>query len=1024
MSRFPPFRLDTLNHCLWKEDAQGKSEPVGLAPKTFDVLRHLVESGGRLVRHEELLDALWKDGNVQPEVLKGHILTIRAALGDDAQNPRFIETHRGRGYRFIAGVDHLAVANGAGTTRRRTASFVGREREIDALRTALDCARSGKLAMVFVNGEPGMGKTTLINHFLDQVTDGSAARVVVGHAVESHGTSEPYFPIFEALTHLIKNDGKESAINTLLSTAPSWALQLPGLLSVERWASLQHLVGGPPRNRMLGEFCDFVEALTVALPMVVVLEDLHWADFSTIDLLTAIARRRSASKLLVIGTYRKENAMYNGHPIGELVQTLLPYDMCTELSLPPLSGSEVGNLIATEMTAEQVGFANFVTRQAGGNPLFVSIILDHLIQRKFVEKLDAGWKLLIPANDMVFDAPITLANIVELQVQQLTADQQATLECASIFGASFDARNVASIGKADEWAVEQHLESLSRSSMFISRGDIEYAEHRLPFRRYLFRHAAYQAIFYERQLPTLRARRHLLAARALSRSSAKDDSLDLVSELARHFEAAGDWALALKQLHLLLIVAKKRFARRDAIAIIERAEANITRLPHKKRDMEEISWLEEKASIQAANHDSDALETYELLVEKAAEIGVVDTHVRALLGLAFVYSWHDEANCLVTLDRALQVSSTQQDLLQGRQSRISCYVWKIWVGGWDRDAASACDRLVAELQESNDETPAAWSMIEYSMLYLLSTRYRECQETITASLHVLLNKPSDRPDYDGVRAIWMVSLGVPWCDLLLGNLGTALERFDANIAMLEKNASFYSANMLRLMRAQLYFHALDFQAVLDECKIVMRSVDERIRGEVTHNLVSLPGEKRTCQLMLGLAQAGLGNLKNATRQLLQVERDIIGRPVNFDWYRLLFLEWTLAGAYVLQGDLENARLRADKFLARAQATDEMCWHALAWETLARVAIVADDIELASDAIARALRTVESHHVPLASWHVYRTAATVHAKRGDREQVERAARQFMRERQNLIESLPQGHRVRQTLAGLQLDMPSD
>lgn len=1022
MTRFPPFRLDTLNHCLWREDASGKSEPVGLAPKTFDMLRYLVENGGRLVLHDELLDALWKDDDVQPEVLKGHILTIRAALGDSAQNPRFIETHRGRGYRFIAGADHGVQASGNGKTRRRSVPFVGREHEMAALRTAFDAACAGKTGMVFINGEPGIGKSTLIDRFLDQVAEGSPARVAIGRAVESHGTSEPYFPVFEALSDLVRNDDKDSAIATLLSSAPSWALQLPGLLSAESWAALRGRAGGLPRNRLLGEFCDFVEALTQELPMVLVLEDLQWADFSTIDLLTVIARRRSAGRLLVIGTYRKESAMYRGHPVGELVQKLLPYDMCVELCLPPLSRGEVAALITAGNSAEQADFCDFVTRQAGGNPLFVAIILDHLIQRKFVEKHDTGWTPLAPVKNMAFEVPVTLADLIELEVRQLTPRQQLLLEGASIFGGRFDARSVASLQVAGESAAEQDLETLSRSSMFISRGDIGYADDRLPFRHYLFRHAAYQAIFYARQLPTARARRHLLAARALNETRGDADALDIASELARHFEAAAHWTEALGQLQILLAVAKKRFARRDALAIVERAEAIIARLRGGKQDTARLAWLEEKASIQAANHDSDALGTYALLVEQAARTGAADTHARALLGLAFVHSWHDAATCIATLDRALAVSATQ-DVMQGTRTRISCHVWKLWVGGWERDAAGACDRLVAQLPASHDQAPAAWSMVEYAMLCLVSTRYRQCQETIVRALGVLLGQPAERQDYDGVRAIWMVSLGVPWCDLLLGKFGAALERFDTNIAMLEQNASFYSANVLRLMRAQLYFHALDFQAVLDECKVVMRSIEERVRGEVSHNLVSLPGERRTCQLMLGLAQAGLGNRKHALRQLLQLENDILGQPVSFDWYRLLFLEWTLADAYVLQGDLEHARLRANTFLARAQATDDLCWHALAWEVLSRAALLGNDARLAAEAIARATDLVESHQVPLASWRVHRTAAHIHRQRGEADRADHHAREFARARRGLIESLPEAHRLRDTLEQLPPDVSS-
>src|SRR5580700_397846 len=113
MKEFPPFRLDTLNQCLWRTDA-GNEERIRLTPKAFAVLRYLVEHAARLVTHDELLNALWPDTFVQPEVLKSHILDVRSALGDNPKNPKFIETLPKRGYQFIAPVRDASMPGEAG----------------------------------------------------------------------------------------------------------------------------------------------------------------------------------------------------------------------------------------------------------------------------------------------------------------------------------------------------------------------------------------------------------------------------------------------------------------------------------------------------------------------------------------------------------------------------------------------------------------------------------------------------------------------------------------------------------------------------------------------------------------------------------------------------------------------------------------------------------------------------------------------------------------------------------------------
>src|SRR5580704_17402653 len=128
MPLFPPFRLDQVNQIVWRQTPGSPEEQVVLNPKAFALLQYLIDNSGRLVTHEELLDALWPDVHVQPEVIKGHILTIRAALGDTPQQSRFIETVRKRGYRFVAELSDSRVTAAAPAEPERDAHYVGRSK--------------------------------------------------------------------------------------------------------------------------------------------------------------------------------------------------------------------------------------------------------------------------------------------------------------------------------------------------------------------------------------------------------------------------------------------------------------------------------------------------------------------------------------------------------------------------------------------------------------------------------------------------------------------------------------------------------------------------------------------------------------------------------------------------------------------------------------------------------------------------------------------------------------------------------
>src|SRR5215470_2718581 len=161
MKLFPPFRLDAADQSLWRDDQR-----VPLTPKAFAVLRYLVERAGRLVTQSELLEALWPDTFVQPEVLKSQILDIRNALGDRPKEPLFIETVPRRGYRFIAPVRDAGMPQSDGGEDPVAGRLVGRDKALNELRACLSRAVNGERQIVFITGEQGIGKTTVVDTFL------------------------------------------------------------------------------------------------------------------------------------------------------------------------------------------------------------------------------------------------------------------------------------------------------------------------------------------------------------------------------------------------------------------------------------------------------------------------------------------------------------------------------------------------------------------------------------------------------------------------------------------------------------------------------------------------------------------------------------------------------------------------------------------------------------------------------------------------------------------------------------------
>src|SRR6476660_2147486 len=157
---FSPFRLDTVNECLWRSSEAGADERILLPPKGFEVLRYLVEHAGRLITQRELLEAVWPGAFIEPQAVKKQIFDLRRVLDDPPRTPRFIETLPRRGYRFIATVEDSQPLPPAVSAPPLTHPLVGRDGALAELRHCLRNALAGDRQIVFITGEPGIGKTS------------------------------------------------------------------------------------------------------------------------------------------------------------------------------------------------------------------------------------------------------------------------------------------------------------------------------------------------------------------------------------------------------------------------------------------------------------------------------------------------------------------------------------------------------------------------------------------------------------------------------------------------------------------------------------------------------------------------------------------------------------------------------------------------------------------------------------------------------------------------------------------------
>lgn len=591
MKQFACFQLDTQNECLWQNGTR-----IVLTPRPFAVLRYLVENPERLITHDELLSKLWPETYVQPQVLRTYVLELRKLLGDNPENPRFIRTVRNRGYWFLA-----QVADGASYTSEAGVphldGIVGRKDEFARMTGLLQQVRQGKRQVVFVTGEAGIGKTALIDAFCRQVCAENHTTIARGQSVEGFGGKEAYYPVLEALGQLCSQNEGDKNTRVLQQKAPSWYAQL---------ASLQHADNSPAvarfvkRERMLSEICDAIEAMSAEKTVVLVFEDLHWADLPTLDLLSALARRRGAAKLLLLASYRPADVSTGHHPLKQLKQDLDTHKLCTEAALRPLEKTAVSEYLIQELKQGMPpkGLASFVHQHSEGNPLFMIAMLEHLIAEGFIRQEAGCWLLRTELAEIDMGVPKALSEMIEMQIDRLEPADQRLLEAASLIGVIFPAWGAAAALSGDLEDIEEQFEQLTRRMNFLNPAGHDELPDGTQSAFYVFTHGLYREVLRGRQSPARRARRHRRVAEKLEKLFAGRES-DVAPELAMHFEAAAEWVRAAQALCAAAEKALRRGAREESMKLMEHGLRLLENVSERDRATTEMKIRDQIARINA-----------------------------------------------------------------------------------------------------------------------------------------------------------------------------------------------------------------------------------------------------------------------------------------------------------------------------------------------------------------------------------------------------------------------------------------
>jgi predicted ATPase/DNA-binding winged helix-turn-helix (wHTH) protein len=581
--------VDLRNERVWHG-----AEALHLRPKSFAVLRYLVTHPGRLVTKEELLAAVWPETVVQEAALNICISQLRRVLGDDPQAPRFIETVHRRGYRFIAAltmanppVTEPAAPTAAGTPPLavpppllRAPLLVGRAHEVQRLHGWLEQARHGVRQVVFVTGESGLGKTTVVDAFTASLAAEATLWVARGQCLDHHGMGEAYLPVLDALGRLCREPDGAPLPALLAHYAPTWLAQLPALRRAEAPAGLQQSELSTSRDRMLREFAEVIEVCTRDRLLVLVLEDLHWSDHATLDLIAWLARRREPARLLLVGTYRPVDVIVREHPLQAVHRDLRLHGQCAELPLEGLAEAAVVAYLAARFPGSAVAaaLARVLYRRTDGHPLFMVQTVEAWLQQGWVAEVDGSWVVTVALAEVEAGVAESLRQMIEAQLDGCNPEEQRLLAAASVAGTEFSAAAVAAGLGAAVVEVEERCAVLARRGQLVQPSGVEEWPDGTVAGRYRFRHALYQQVVYDRLPVGLRVQFHRrLGEREEAAYGVR--AAEQAAKLAMHFDSGRDYGRAAPYRRQAAENALRRHAYHEAISHLTRGLEVLQTLP-------------------------------------------------------------------------------------------------------------------------------------------------------------------------------------------------------------------------------------------------------------------------------------------------------------------------------------------------------------------------------------------------------------------------------------------------------------
>jgi DNA-binding winged helix-turn-helix (wHTH) protein/predicted ATPase len=496
-----------------------------LTPRLLAVLEYLIKHQNRVVTKDELIAEVWQGSFIEDGNVGRTISTLRALLGDVAENPKYIQTVSRVGYRFIHPVHTLSQPDASLQRAFRHVpvsedcpAFVGRRKELSLLKETLTKCEQGTSSIVCICGQAGIGKTVFVEKLFSEV--GGRALIARSRCAPAVSVTEPYTPVIDVFTDLFNSCDDPDTQRRLAELAPTWSSR------ALRGAPPQKASGPPhgmpnPLNRQFG---DAVKELSRKQPLILFIDDFHWADAESVDLIGYISLLLRHVRLVLIIALRTTELLRSGHPFRQMSQELQVKGACCQIPLPLLSLEEVGEYLdlTVPVGSAREKLAQHVYLHSEGNPLFMVSVLGSLKATQALRQTRGKWRIEMDLNELGLMIPQELHGFLGRSVEQLDPDDRFLIRIASLQGLEFDSAVLSEVSARPAIEVEERLDELARLHEMIRYLGAEPLNDGTHAQRYQFNHALLWKAFQDSVVPSRKKYLGLKISSSISRRQSSE----------------------------------------------------------------------------------------------------------------------------------------------------------------------------------------------------------------------------------------------------------------------------------------------------------------------------------------------------------------------------------------------------------------------------------------------------------------------------------------------------------------------